>query len=58
MIVSGTVAVYTPEGNEVAHLAQDGNMFGEMAFFLVDENYVRLKFLPHEILKKLVFVNL
>lgn len=40
-IVSGTVAVYTDGGDEVAHLC-DGNLFGEMAFLLFDENFVRI----------------
>jgi CRP-like cAMP-binding protein len=39
LIVSGTVAVYTELGDEVAHL-HDANMFGEIAFLLHDANYV------------------
>lgn len=40
LIVSGTVAVYTDDGDEVAHL-HDGNIFGETAFLLFDETQVR-----------------
>lgn len=38
-IVSGTVAVYNEEGDELAHL-HDGNMFGEVAFLLSETDYV------------------
>jgi CRP-like cAMP-binding protein len=41
LIVSGTVAVYTEDGVEVAHLC-DANMFGEIAFLLHDEDNVRV----------------
>lgn len=40
LIVSGTVAVYTNDGDEVAHL-KDGNMFGEVEFLHIDEDNVR-----------------
>lgn len=39
LIVSGTVAVYTEDGEETAHLI-DGNMFGETAFLHYDESSV------------------
>jgi CRP-like cAMP-binding protein len=41
LIVSGTIAVYTEDGIEVAHL-HDGNMFGEAGFLLFDESFVRI----------------
>lgn len=41
--MNGTVAVYTESGEELLHL-HDGNMFGETAFLVYDENYVILKF--------------
>jgi signal-transduction protein with cAMP-binding, CBS, and nucleotidyltransferase domain len=42
LIASGTVAVYTEDGDEVLHL-HDTNSFGEIPFLLHDENYVRLQ---------------
>jgi len=39
LILSGTVAVYTNDGEEVAHLS-DGSMFGESAFLHYDEDIV------------------
>lgn len=37
IIGTGTVAIYSHEGEEIAHLS-DGNMFGETAFLHHDQN--------------------
>lgn len=46
IIGTGTVAVYSCKGEEIAHLS-DGNMFGETIFFLHHDQ--RVEFLLPEI---------
>ncbi|XP_070501527.1 potassium/sodium hyperpolarization-activated cyclic nucleotide-gated channel 4-like [Chironomus tepperi] len=52
-IVLGTVAVYTQEGNETAHL-YDGNMFGEMEFLQYRESMTYMNYVAAEECKILV----
>jgi signal-transduction protein with cAMP-binding, CBS, and nucleotidyltransferase domain len=42
LIVHGTVASYTENGDEVSHL-RDGNMFGENKFLQYSKNLVSVR---------------
>ena len=41
LILSGTIAVYTENGEEIAHL-HDGNIFNEISFLLPEQDQVKL----------------